>query len=68
MRAARYYNNHDIRVEDVPMPSVGPNQCLIKVEWCGICGTDMHENSAGENLTLKSIRYYRAPDFRQQGP
>ena len=29
-------------MEDVPMPTVGDNDCLIKVDRTGICGTDLH--------------------------
>lgn len=47
MKAARYYGKGDIRIEDVPIPEIGKGQCLIEVEWCGICGSDLHEYSAG---------------------
>lgn len=29
-------------LEDVPKPTVGTNDVLIKVEYTGICGTDLH--------------------------
>jgi threonine 3-dehydrogenase len=29
-------------MEDVPKPSVGPNDVLVKVQKTGICGTDVH--------------------------
>jgi threonine 3-dehydrogenase len=29
-------------LEDVPMPKVGVNDCLIRVDRTGICGTDVH--------------------------
>lgn len=47
MRAARYHGRKDVRIEDVPIPVPGPGECLIEVEWCGICGTDLHEYVAG---------------------
>lgn len=47
MRAARYYGRRDIRVEDVPIPEPGPNQCLVEIAWSGICGSDLHEYVAG---------------------
>lgn len=43
MKAARYHGRGDIRVEDVPEPRVGPGQVKVAVQWCGICGTDLHE-------------------------
>jgi (R,R)-butanediol dehydrogenase / meso-butanediol dehydrogenase / diacetyl reductase len=47
MRAARLWGNRDIRVEDVPIPTAGPDECIVEVEWCGICGSDLHEYAAG---------------------
>lgn len=43
MRAARYYDNKDIRIEEIDAPEAGEGQVLIDVAWCGICGTDLHE-------------------------
>ena len=31
----------DLRVEEVEMPALKPNQVLIKMEACGICGSDV---------------------------
>ncbi|EKU93646.1 Sorbitol dehydrogenase [Alloiococcus otitis] len=47
MKAARFYNAKDIRVEEVDRASVGPNDVLLKVAWAGICGSDLHEYNAG---------------------
>ena len=47
MRAARYHGRQDIRIDNIPVPEPGPGECLIEVEWCGICGTDLHEYLAG---------------------
>ena len=30
-------------VKEYPMPSVGDDDILVKVEGCGVCGTDAHE-------------------------
>lgn len=43
MKAARFYDNKDIRIEDIDEPTAGAGEVLIKVAWCGICGTDLHE-------------------------
>jgi (R,R)-butanediol dehydrogenase/meso-butanediol dehydrogenase/diacetyl reductase len=43
MKAAMYHGPEDIRIEDVPEPQAGPGQVKVQVEWCGICGTDLHE-------------------------
>ena len=43
MRVAMYYNNQDIRVEEVSRPEIGPDEVLIKIEASGICGSDVME-------------------------
>lgn len=43
MRVSMYYSNHDIKVEEKPVPSVGDGEILIKVESSGICGSDVME-------------------------
>lgn len=41
MRAAVYYGPNDIRVEDVAQPQIGPGELLVKVNGCGLCGSDI---------------------------
>jgi L-iditol 2-dehydrogenase len=41
--AAFYYNNHDVRIEEIPVPSVGEDEVLLKVMASGICGSDVIE-------------------------
>jgi (R,R)-butanediol dehydrogenase/meso-butanediol dehydrogenase/diacetyl reductase len=47
MRAARWHARGDVRVEDVPVPRPGPGELLLRVSWCGICGTDVEEYRDG---------------------
>lgn len=48
MRAAVWHGRNDIRVEDVPLPGdPAPGWVQIRVHWCGICGSDLHEYVAG---------------------
>ena len=42
MKSAVFYGKHDLRVENSPMPKVGPEDILFQVKACGICGTDVH--------------------------
>ncbi len=43
MKAARFYGaNQPLRIEEIPMPSVGPDDVLIEVKAAGICGSDLH--------------------------
>ena len=43
MKVSVWYNNEDIRIEEVPRPEPGPREILIKVVACGICGSDIVE-------------------------
>jgi len=43
MRVAKWYNNRDIRIEEVPTPTPGKGEMLVKVISCGICGSDIVE-------------------------
>jgi L-iditol 2-dehydrogenase len=43
MRVAVYYNNKDVRVENIPVPVIGPGEMLVKVAASGICGSDVME-------------------------
>jgi len=38
-----YYNNKDIRIEDIPRPRIRPGELLVKSVACGICGSDVME-------------------------
>jgi len=50
--AARFCDQKDIRLEDVPVPRVkAPDDVLVQVAWCGICGTDLHEYVVGPIVT-----------------
>ena len=43
MRVAMYYNNRDVRLEEIPTPRIGPGELLVKVMASGICGSDVME-------------------------
>jgi L-iditol 2-dehydrogenase len=42
MKAAVLHAAHDLRVEDVPIPELGPEDALVRVRACGICASDVH--------------------------
>lgn len=43
MRVAVYHNNADIRIEERPVPSIGPGEILVHIRASGICGSDVME-------------------------
>jgi L-iditol 2-dehydrogenase len=72
MLVAKYYNNNDIRLEELPIPKIGPGEILVRVRASGICGTDVMEwyriqkaprilghEIAGEIIESQSDRYHR---------
>jgi L-iditol 2-dehydrogenase len=40
-KTAFLYGPKDLRIEEVEVPALAPNQVLIKVGACGICGSDV---------------------------
>ncbi len=53
MRAGVYRGIEEVRVETVEVPAIGPGEVLVRVEVCGVCGTD-----------LKKIHYGLTPPPR----
>ena len=42
MKAAVFHKAHDITIEEVPYPRLEPDGVIIKVNACGVCGSDLH--------------------------
>ena len=42
MAAAVYRRPGELDVTNVPVPALGPNEALVEVAFCGVCGTDLH--------------------------
>ena len=58
MRAARLHGIRDLRLEDLPRPTPGPDQVLLKVASVGICGSDVHyylEGRIGDQVVTAPI-------------
>ena len=43
MKALVYHGNKDLRLQEWPDPSPGPGEVLLRVDFCGICATDIEE-------------------------
>lgn len=43
MKTAMYYALNDIRIEDKPKPKIHPDEVLVEMKACGICGSDQME-------------------------
>src|SRR5271157_5540795 len=49
MRAAVYRGVNDVRLEEVPVPTIGDGELLVRVHTCGICGTDLKKIATGSH-------------------
>jgi len=43
MRVAMYYSNHEVCLEEMPVPDIGPRELLLKVQASGLFGSDVME-------------------------
>src|ERR1700688_3641905 len=49
MRAVVYRGINDMRIEAVPVPSIGRGELLVRIATCGICGTDLKKIHYGSH-------------------
>lgn len=55
MKAAVYKGLQNLQVETVPILDVGPNDVLVNVNHCGICGSDLHSYKLGAYIQPGAI-------------
>lgn len=49
MRGLTFHGTHDVRVEEVPDPTIEqPGDAIVRVTMAAICGSDLHIYNAGE--------------------
>jgi (R,R)-butanediol dehydrogenase/meso-butanediol dehydrogenase/diacetyl reductase len=46
-RAVRWHGAKDLRLETVHLPAPGAGEVLVRVAYCGVCGSDLHEIADG---------------------
>jgi (R,R)-butanediol dehydrogenase/meso-butanediol dehydrogenase/diacetyl reductase len=51
MKAAIFYGKEDVRIENVEVPEIKSNEVLIKVAYCGICGSDVTAFKTGNYVS-----------------
>ena len=61
MRAAVLRDFGDVTVRECEVPIPGPDEALIKVEACGICGTDIKIITHGMPNQPPLRRFYHRP-------
>ena len=47
MKAAVLTGSKQIEVKEIPVPSAGPGEIVIRVSACGVCGSDIHMWTSG---------------------
>jgi len=47
MKLARVHGPDDVRLDDVPIPEPAADEVVVRVEACGICGSDLGYIAAG---------------------
>lgn len=47
MKAIRYHGIQDVKFEEIPKPEPGKDEVLVKVDYAGICGSDLHIYNKG---------------------
>lgn len=48
MKALRFHDRMDLRIEEIERPATPTGDtAVVRVSYCGICGTDLHEYLAG---------------------
>ncbi len=49
MLAAVYRGVNDVRTEEIAIPEIGPGEVLLRIDSCGICGTDLKKIHTGSH-------------------
>ncbi|HEY3483781.1 MAG TPA: alcohol dehydrogenase catalytic domain-containing protein, partial [Ilumatobacteraceae bacterium] len=49
-RAATVTAPKQLSIEEVPVPDAGPGQVVVRIRYCGVCGTDVHGFEAPDML------------------
>jgi len=54
MKAQVFYEREKMKLEDVPVPAIGPEEVLVRVKACGICGSDVAYFFGASSLETKT--------------
>jgi L-iditol 2-dehydrogenase len=49
MKAAVYRGIDDVRCEKIPVPEIGDGEVLVRIDTCGVCGTDLKKIHTGSH-------------------
>ncbi len=49
MKAAVYRGLNDVRFEQIAVPEIGAGEVLVRIDTCGVCGTDLKKIHTGSH-------------------
>jgi len=67
MQAAVYRGVNDVRVENVPVPEIGPCEVLVRIRACGVCGTDLKKIHTGSHSPPRIFGHEMAGEIAAVG-
>src|SRR5579862_6165716 len=68
MLAAVYRGINDVRLETVPVPRIGAGEMLVRVDTCGVCGTDLKKIATGSHSAPRIFGHETAGTVAAVGP
>jgi L-iditol 2-dehydrogenase len=70
MKALVLTDYHKLELQDLPQPEPGPGEVLIRVQACGICGSDVHgfDGSTGRRIPPLVMGHEAAGTIADVGP
>jgi L-iditol 2-dehydrogenase len=67
MLAAVYRGVNDVRLESVPVPTIGAGELLVRIHTCGICGTDLKKIATGSHAPPRIFGHEMSGTVAQTG-
>src|ERR1700738_853984 len=67
MQAAVYRGINDIRLETVPVPTIGHGELLLRVHTCGVCGTDLKKIATGSHSAPRIFGHETSGEVAARG-
>jgi L-iditol 2-dehydrogenase len=68
MKAAVFRAVDDVRTETVPVPKIGAGEVLVRIDTCGICGTDLKKIHTGSHSAPRVFGHEMAGRIASVGP
>jgi L-iditol 2-dehydrogenase len=67
MQAAVYRALDDVQTEEIAVPEIGAGEVLVRIDTCGICGTDLKKIHTGSHSAPRVFGHEMAGTIAQVG-